>query len=77
MEIIIYGKDQCAYCDMAQRLCTSKGLEFEYKKLGRDFDALEMAEVFPKARSFPQIIFDGVKIGGYTELEAKIKYGLK
>ena len=36
-----------------------------------------MEEVFPKSRSFPQIIFDGVKIGGYTELEAKIKYELK
>ena len=77
MDVIIYGKDNCPYCDAAQRLCEQVGLSYEYKKLGRDFDALEMAEVFPKARSFPQIIFDGVKIGGYTELEAKIKYELK
>ena len=69
MEVVIYGKDNCPYCDMAQKLCAQKGVEFEYKKLGRDFDALEMATEFPNARTFPQIIFKGEKIGGYTELE--------
>ena len=29
-----------------------------------------MLETFPGARTFPQIIVDGEKIGGYTELEA-------
>ena len=67
--IIIYGKTQCPYCDMAKALCEQKGLDFEYKQLGTDFDRDEMLSTFPGARTFPQIILDGQKIGGYTELK--------
>ena len=67
--IIIYGKTQCPYCDMAKNLCEQKGLDFEYKQLGIDFDRDEMLSTFPGARTFPQIILDGQKIGGYTELK--------
>ena len=67
--IIIYGKTQCPYCDMAKNLCKQKGLDFEYKQLGTDFDRDEMLSTFPGARTFPQIILDGQKIGGYTELK--------
>ena len=69
MKVIIYGKDNCPYCDMAKKLSERKGYETTYKKLGTDFDALEMGEQFPTARTFPQIIVDGNKIGGYTEFE--------
>lgn len=67
--IIIYGKTQCPYCDMAKNLCEQKGLDFEYKQLGTDFNRDEMLSTFPGARTFPQIILDGQKIGGYTELK--------
>ena len=36
--IEIYGKDFCPYCDKAVALCEQKGVEFTYKKLGRDFN---------------------------------------
>jgi glutaredoxin len=29
----------------------------------------DMMRIFPTARTFPQIIVDGEKIGGYTEFE--------
>jgi len=67
--IEIYGKDNCPYCDMAKNLCEQKGLDYEYKQLGTDFDRDEMLSTFPGARTFPQIILDGQKIGGYTELK--------
>ena len=69
MKVIIYGKDNCPYCDMAKKLSERKGYDTTYKKLGQDFDALEMADLFPHARTFPQIIADGKAIGGYTEFE--------
>ena len=69
MKVTIYGKDNCPYCDMAKKLSERKGYDTTYKKLGQDFDALEMAELFPHARTFPQIIADGKAIGGYTEFE--------
>ena len=38
-----------------------------------DFNREEMLEKFPGARTFPQIIVDGEKIGGYTEFKALIE----
>ena len=43
--ISIYGKDFCPYCDRAVALCEQKGLEFEYKKLGRDFTREDLMEL--------------------------------
>ena len=71
--ITIYGKAQCPYCDMAQALCNQKGVEYEYKSFGTDFTREEMMETFPTARTFPQIIFNGEKIGGYNELKEQLK----
>ena len=71
--ITIYGKTQCPYCDMAKQLCESKGVEYEYKQLGTDFGREEMLETFPGARTFPQIIFMGEKISGYTELQKQFE----
>ena len=33
-----------------------------------------MLEEFPTARTFPQIIFNGVKIGGFDALETIVKH---
>lgn len=71
--IEIYGKDNCPYCDKAKALCERIVEEYEYKLLGFDFTREEMFETFPTARTFPQIIVDGNKIGGYTELEELVK----
>lgn len=66
--IKIYGKDNCAYCNMAKQLCESKGLEFEYMHLNVDYTQDEFFEIFPTARTFPQIIKDEEKIGGFDQL---------
>lgn len=71
--IQIYGKPQCPFCDRAKALCEQKGLEYTYKSLGTDFEREEMMETFPGARTFPQIIVDDKKIGGYTDLEAYLQ----
>ena len=70
--IEIYGKDNCAYCNMAKQLCESKGLDFVYKSLDVDYKQDEFFEKFPGARNFPQIIMDGEAIGGFTELRDEL-----
>ena len=67
--ITIYGKDACGFCTMAKNLCESKGLEFTYKHYGIDFSRNEMLDTFPNARTFPQIIVNEEKIGGYDNLK--------
>mgnify|MGYP003321891282 FL=1 len=70
--IEIYGKTQCPFCDKAKALCEKQGLEYTYKQLDTDFTREELFELFPGARTFPQIKFDGENIGGYTNLEEKL-----
>ena len=70
MMIEIYGKTFCPYCDKAKALCEREGLEYSYKELDKDFTREEFFNIFPTARTFPQIKIDGNDIGGYTELEA-------
>tara|TARA_B100000575_G_C22889387_1_gene517693 strand:+ start:301 stop:522 length:222 start_codon:yes stop_codon:yes gene_type:complete len=72
MKVTIYSKPQCPYCDMAKALAEQKGHELTYKMLDKDFSREDLMETFPTARTFPQIIVDGEKIGGYTEYKALV-----
>ena len=66
--VIIYSTPNCHYCTMAKNLAEQRGCSVEYKVFGKDFQKEDMLENFPGARTFPQIIFNGQKIGGYTSL---------
>jgi len=71
--IEIYGKPQCSYCDKAKMLCETRGYKYIYKSLDTDFTREELLEQFPNARTVPQIIINGDKIGGYNELVSYIE----
>ena len=43
-------------------------LDYEYKLLDADYTSEEFFELFPGARTFPQIIMNEEKIGGYAGL---------
>ena len=70
--IEIYSKPSCPYCVKAKNLCEREGYEYTYKMLDEDFDRETLMETFPGARTFPQIIVDGEKIGGFTEYKALV-----
>ena len=70
--IEIYGKPMCPFCDKAKRLCETRKFEFTYKSLGTDYTREELMEMFPNARTVPQIVINGQKIGGYNEFEKYI-----
>tara|TARA_Y100001937_G_scaffold83952_1_gene113607 strand:+ start:2337 stop:2576 length:240 start_codon:yes stop_codon:yes gene_type:complete len=77
MLIEIYSKEQCPYCDMAERVAQQFVQESEHKyekyMLDVDFNREDMLEKFPTARTFPQIKIDGESIGGYTEFERFVR----
>ena len=76
MIIEIYSKEQCPYCDRAERIAQQFVQESHHKyskyMLGTDFDREKMLEMFPTAKTFPQIKIDGKSIGGYVEFERMI-----
>lgn len=69
MNIEVWSKDNCPYCDMAKRWFASQGLEFTEHKIGHNGVTREMLlEQIPTARTVPQIIIDGRLIGGWDDL---------
>jgi glutaredoxin len=67
MDVIVYSKDNCIFCEKAVSLATMKGLNITVKKLGIDFGMEDLMGQFPNAKTFPQIVVDNKSIGGYTE----------
>lgn len=68
MKVTLYTKDNCSYCQKAKALLTVKGIEYMEINIGNDITREEFFELFPEARTVPQIIVDEKHIGGYDEL---------
>ena len=56
----------------SKTIVQERKLDFLYKELNKDFTKQEFFEQFPGANTFPQIILDGKKIGGYSELAIQL-----
>lgn len=72
MNVTIWSKPACQYCDMAKSLLKSKGIDFEEKKIGEGYTRDDLLAVVPMARTVPQIFIDNQLIGGYQELKSYI-----
>lgn len=77
----IYSKPHCTYCDQAKALLNSRGISFDEKIIdvgqpkveGKEYVTVaQLKEVVPTATTVPQILEDGVLIGGFTQLKAKL-----
>lgn len=73
MHVKIYTLDYCPYCKKALLFLYEKGVEFEhirvdedeekwYEKLSAKF-GIDVGDL-----TLPQIVVDGVRIGGYTDM---------
>lgn len=69
MQVILWSKYHCNYCDQAKALLKSKGITFEERKIGDGWSKEELLEEIPNARTVPQIVIQGQVIGGFTELK--------
>jgi glutaredoxin 3 len=68
MKAIVWSQSQCSYCEQAKSLLTSKGVEYEERKIGEGWTKQQLLEAVPTARSVPQIFIDDRFIGGFTDL---------
>ena len=67
-KVVIYSKSKCPYCPYAE------DGEFNHVvlKLDEDYTKLEFKTIFPNANTVPQIIVDGVQIGGWDEFKPRV-----
>lgn len=66
--ITIYSKPSCTYSDQAKALLEMKGIEYNELIVGSDVTAEQLKSLVPGAKSVPQIMDDGIYVGGYKEL---------
>tara|TARA_B100001123_G_C14648557_1_gene764734 strand:+ start:219 stop:458 length:240 start_codon:yes stop_codon:yes gene_type:complete len=72
MDIEIYSKTNCSYCDRAKvRL---KKFNPKVRMLDKDYTRDDFFNKFPHAKTFPQIIINNKHVGGYNELEKWLAY---
>lgn len=72
MEVILFTKENCSYCNSAKTFLRSKGIMYEERALGLDFTRETLLEMYPTAKSFPVVVVDGFNIGGFSELTKMI-----
>jgi glutaredoxin 3 len=73
MNIKVYSKPNCQYCDMSKRALEQSGLPFTVETLGEDFEREFIVENFPTARTFPIIVVNGDYLGGFAELSLMLE----
>ena len=68
MKIVIYGKASCDFCKNAKKVCEIRGIDYEYKQLGVDYELPELQNKVPLLKTFPAVFVNGNWIGGYEDL---------
>ena len=66
MEIYIYSKPNCVFCDKAKIKLQKYNPKIHM--LDEDFNREDFFKKFPNAKTFPQIVIDNENVGGYYEL---------
>ena len=67
MDIEIYSKTNCIFCDKAK--ITLQKHNPKILMLDKDYSKDEFFNKFPNAKTFPQIIINKNHVGGYSELK--------
>jgi len=72
---IIYGKNDCSWCEKAKKLLEEKGLPYEELKLGIDYERDELAAKLGGVErlTVPQIFHEGIHLGNYEALRNLIE----
>lgn len=66
--ITIYSRPGCKWCETSKSLLELKGIEYNELMLDVDITVEQLKQLVPGAKSVPQIMDDGIYIGGFREL---------
>jgi glutaredoxin len=67
MNLAIYTKPGCPYCDKIKQVFDSKNWNYAEYVLNKDFDKDAFYGQFGQDSTFPQVIMKDLKLGGCTE----------
>jgi glutaredoxin len=68
VNIQIYGKSNCRYCEQAVAACEITNQTYTYALLGIDYDQNLLNVIAPKAKTFPIVLINDKYIGGFDQL---------
>jgi glutaredoxin 3 len=70
MKIEVHSKTDCPYCVKAKLWLNERSIPFDLFVYDDEVERQEMYDKFglETGRTVPQIVVDGVRIGGYTDL---------
>lgn len=71
MNISIYTKNGCPYCDKIKSVLEQREIPYKSYNLDVDFTRDEFYAQFGTGSTFPQVVLDGNNIGGCSD---SVKY---
>lgn len=72
-QIEIFTGPECGYCEAAKALLKRHELTYTERDVSQPDVLAEFQRRLLRVRSIPQIFIDGEHIGGYEDLELKLK----
>ena len=67
MEVILYSKNECQWCDRAKMLFDNLDVHYKEYKYERDFTKSQFYAEFGEGATFPQIAINTKHIGGFKD----------
>lgn len=74
-DVVIYRTQHCPYCDMAERLFESMGVDFEEIDVTHDTETREELVERTGRKTVPQIFIDDEAVGGFESVQELKKEG--
>jgi len=75
-EVVVYTTEPCSFCTRVKMLLRSREIDFREINLAGDPSAVvELAEK-TGMMTLPQVLIDGILVGGYQETAAADRSGL-
>jgi glutaredoxin 3 len=73
--VIVYTTEPCSFCARVKGLLNARGVEFSEVNLAKNPDGRAALARETGMLSFPQVIVDGVLVGGFSEVQAAAESG--
>ena len=67
MNFAVYTKDNCPYCEKIKQVMDLTKLSYVVYNLNEHFDKKSFIDEFGQGSTFPQVVGDGKKLGGWVD----------